>query len=145
MKQHYPPPGFHFSVSFGLPFPSDDVLFRDVSGLSVNLESEDVIEGGENRFVHKLPTRTKFQELTLKRGLLENSALIIWCRKAIENFIFLPTNITIQLLNEQHSFIKMWYIVKAYPTSWSVSDFNAMDNAIVVETIKFNYQYFKVF
>ena len=144
MKQFYPTPGFHFSVSFALPFPSGDVLFRDVSGLSVTLDTEDVIEGGENRFVHKLPVRTKYSELTLKRGLFKNSLLIQWCRKAIEDFIFLPTDISIMLLNEKHSYIMKWNVVHAYPTHWSVSDFSAMENSIVVETLKFNYQYFTV-
>ncbi len=144
MKPYYPPPGFHFSVSFGLPFPNNDVLFRDISGLSVTLDTEDVVEGGENRFVHKLPVRTKYSELTLKRGLFKDSALIMWCKDAIEDFIFIPTDISIKLLNENHSYIMKWNVVKAYPTHWSVSDFNAMENSIVVETIKLNYQYFTV-
>jgi len=58
------------------------INFNRVSGLSVNLEPEEIAEGGENRFKHKLPIRTKYANLVLKRGLLIDSGVIEWCRKA---------------------------------------------------------------
>ena len=53
-----PPAGFHFRVEFGVPdAPGNDTRFREVSGLTRELEEETYNEGGENRFVHKLPVR----------------------------------------------------------------------------------------
>ena len=58
MPVYYPPVGFHFRVEFDLPGASDnDMRFREVGGLSVELEEETYNEGGENRFVQKLPVR----------------------------------------------------------------------------------------
>ena len=92
MAQYYPPAGFHFRVEFNLDGIKDsDVRFQEVSGLSAELGVEEVTEGGENRFPHRLPTRAKYSNLTLKRGLLTDSRLIDWCKNAIENFDFEPT------------------------------------------------------
>jgi hypothetical protein len=35
-----------------------------------------VPEGGENRFVQRYPTRAKYPELVLKRGLMVDSAIL---------------------------------------------------------------------
>ena len=52
MANYYPPVGFHFRVEFDLPQASDnDIRFREVSGLSMELEEETYNEGGENRFL----------------------------------------------------------------------------------------------
>jgi len=145
MELIYPPVGFHFAVVFELfPQTPRDFKFQGVQGLTVDVETEEFKEGGENRFVHKLPVRTKYSEITLKRGLFIGSGIILWCRNAIENFDFQPTNLTITLLNEEHVPVAGWYIVNAYPISWSVSDFNAEQSSVVIESIKLNYNYFKI-
>jgi len=74
MANYYPPPGFHFKVEVqDLPPNDDDVRFTEVGGLSVELSTEEVAEGGENRFIQKFPVRTKYPELVLKRGVLVKS------------------------------------------------------------------------
>ena len=108
---YYPPVGFHFKVNFdGVSKNNEDYRFQSVSGLSVDIETEDYAEGGENRFKHKLPVKTKFPNLVLKRGMLLDSEVIAWCQDAIENFVFKPANITIDLLDEEHSPLKTWNI-----------------------------------
>jgi phage tail-like protein len=143
MAEFYPPVGFHFLVEFsGLEAEEADIRFQSVAGLTVNLDTEDVSEGGENRFKHKLPLRTSYPNLTLKRGVVVGSALITWCRDALENFIFEPKDLTIKLLNEQHEPLQTWNIVHAYPVKWAVDDFNAQESKLVLETLELNYHYF---
>lgn len=143
MSTYYPPVGFHFKVEFGAISPQIDHQFQSVSGLSVDIETEEFAEGGENRFKHKLPVRTKFANLVLKRGLVTDSKLITWCKDAIENFDFSPTDLTIKLLNASHEPLATWSVVHAYPVKWSVSDFNAEQNSVAIETIELAYNYFK--
>jgi hypothetical protein len=51
MATYYPPVGFHFRVEFNLPDgQSDEIQFREVSDLSIELEEETITEGGDNRF-----------------------------------------------------------------------------------------------
>jgi phage tail-like protein len=120
-----------------------DIRFQEVSGLSAELGTEEVVEGGENRFSHRLPTRAKYANLTLKRGLLTESGLIDWCRDAIENFDFTPATVNVTLLNEQHEPVAdTLSFIRAWPVKWSVSDFKAQDNALVIETLELSYNYF---
>lgn len=141
MSNYYPPLGFHFLVEFGNQ--KDEFQFQSVSGLNVDLETEEIAEGGENRFKHKLPVRTKYPNLVLKRGLVVNSALIDWCKTAVEDFNFTPTDIIIKLLNEDNQPLITWNVVHAYPVKWVIGDFSAEESKIVIETIELSYSYFK--
>lgn len=144
MENYYPPVGFHFKVEVqDLPANDNDVRFTEVSGISVEMGTEEIAEGGENRFIQKYPTRTKYPELVLKRGLLlPNSAILDWIQKCLEDYDIKPKTIFIKLLNEKHQPLLTWNVVNAYPTKWSVSDFNASNNAVVIESLQLFYQYF---
>ena len=145
MANYYPPVGFHFKVEvLGLPANDHDVRFTEVGGLSVELATEEVAEGGENRFVQKFPVRAKYPELVLKRGLLLNSEIVKWLRECIEDFKIVPRNLDVKLLNEKHQPLLTWHVANAYPTKWAVSDLNASNNAVAVESLQFFYQYFRV-
>lgn len=145
MASYYPPTGFHFKVEvLDLPPFDNDVRFTDVNGLTVEMGTEEVAEGGENRFSQKFPTRAKYPELLLKRGLLPDSEITKWIRRCIEDFEIEPKNIDIKLLNEEHQPLMTWHVVNAYPTKWSVSDFNASGNSVVIESLQFCYQFFRV-
>jgi len=145
MPSYYPPVGFHFRVEFAFLKPdSNDTRFQEVSGLNTELGIEEISEGGENRYSHRLPTRGKFANLILKRGLLNDSELIDWCKDAIENFTFEPTTVNVTLLNEEHQPMgDTFSFINAWPVKWSVSDFKAQENSIVVETLELSYSYFK--
>lgn len=139
----YPPVGFHFLVVFEL-FPQlpNDAHFQEVSGLDVEIEMEAVKEGGQNRFTHQLPVRSRYSDIVLKRGLFIGSGIRLWCVNAIENFVFQPTNVLISLLNADHLPLQSWYVVNAIPKKWQVSNFNAEQNSIVVETLTLSYNYY---
>lgn len=146
MKISNPPIGFHFSVEFPKSISDDinDQKFQSVSGLTVDVETEEITEGGENRFKHKVPVRTKYPSLVLKRGLLTNSKVISWVREAVEDYKFKPGNIIVKLLNEEHQPLMTWNIVHAYPVKWSVNEFDAEKSQLVIETLELSYNYFKV-
>lgn len=140
-----PAVGFHFSVVFEMfPQTPNDFRFREVSGLGIEVEMESFKEGGNNRFTYDLPVRTKYDDLVLKRGMFFGSGIIKWCKDAMENFEFQPVNILISLLNAEHLPLFNWHVINAIPKSWKVSNFNAEENSIVVDTLTLSYQYFDV-
>ncbi|MBC6989583.1 MULTISPECIES: phage tail protein [Hymenobacter] len=144
MAGYYPPWGFYYRVEFGISKNKNDTGFQSVSGLSVEYEMEEFREGGENRFTHKLPVRTKYAELVLKRGMLTDSDVIKWCLAAFRDRDFRPTDLSIILLNEQSEPLRTWNVTQAIPKKWLVSDLNSNDNAVVVETLELMYRYFSV-
>ncbi len=145
MVDYYPPWGFYFKVVFNdVSLDTNDVRFQSVSGLSVEYDYESYKEGGENRFEHKLPVRTKYADLVLKRGMLVDSAVIQWALDAFNNRIFKPAMITVNLMNEKSEPLRSWNVVEAIPKKWIVSDFNSSENGIVIETMELSYRYFTI-
>jgi phage tail-like protein len=141
---YYPPVGFHFRVEFLDLGNDNDTRFQMVGGLNVEYDTESFKEGGENRFEHKLPVRTKYADLSLKRGMLTDSKVIEWCREALQNRQFDPKQVNVTLLNEKHESLRMWSIYNAWPRKWQVSDFNAQENSVVIETLELSYTHFTV-
>lgn len=139
----YPPVGFHFVVVFELfPQGPNDARFQEVSGLNVEMETETFKEAGNNRFSWQLPVRTRFDDITLKRGIVMGSGVTLWMKDALENFIFNPCNAMISLLTEDHIPLYNWYVVNVIPKKWQVSSFNAQESSIAIETLVLSYQYF---
>jgi len=145
MADNYPPVGFFFRVEFQLGGVNrTDAMFQEVNGLNAELQTDEVKIGGENRYSQALPVRARYSDLVLKRGLLVDSAIVKWCKDAIENLSITPITIIVTLLNEKNQPLQTFNIVNAWPKKWSLSDFNAQESKIVVETMELSYQYFKV-
>jgi phage tail-like protein len=164
MTRSYPPVGFFFEVNFQGSFKNAketitdlskeavETRFQSISGLSVELQTETLKEGGQQRFEHILPVRAKYSPLILKRGLVKNSKMIEWCMEAIDNFDIQPMDLLVHLLhvnrpdpNQPPQGIQplmTWNIVNAWPKKWSVSDFNAEQNSLAIESLELNYSYF---
>ena len=138
--------GFHFAVTFnGLKEDSIDARFQSVSGLDVRLDTEEIKEGGENRFTHVVPTRRKYSDLTLKRGLMSPSAgseITSWCLKAFEDMKVIPVNLEVHLLDEKHQILMSWDVRHVRPKSWKVAEFNAERGEVLIETIEMSYNSF---
>lgn len=140
----YPFTGFHFLVVFEIfPQVPNDFRFQEVTGLNVDVNLDTYNEGGENRFVHRLPGRTKYSDLVLKRGMTLVSGVTAWCIDAIENFNYQPTNMLISLLNEDHLPVSSWYVANAIPIKYDLSGLNAEQNQIVIESMTLRYEFYK--
>ena len=141
---YYPPVAFHFCVRFGSASKdAPDSRFQDVGGLSVALGVEEVREGGENRFSHRLPNPARFGNLVLKRGLLLDFEVTAWIEDAVMNFTFAPKEVHIDLLNESHAPLASWTFTGAWPVKWQVSNFKSTGNEVVVETLELAYASFR--
>ncbi len=139
------PVGFHFKVEFDVPQATDrDVRFRDVSGLSMELEEQVYNEGGENRFSHRLPVRAKYPDLVLKRGMFIDTGLRGWILDAVQNLVVRPVTVWVTLLNSEHQPLQTHTVVGAWPKKWVISDFGAESSEVVIETLELAYQYFRV-
>lgn len=136
---YYPPLGFHFKVHIDDMDGENDIRFQSVSGLNVQLQTEAYKEGGENRFEHAMPTRTKYSDLVLKRGLMSpgQSGITRWVKDAVEKFIIKPKNLTVELFGENNKDpVMVWKVEHAWPKNWKIDDFNAEQGKIVIETLE---------
>lgn len=157
MAYDYPISNFHFRVAFEIPsnmtakfekqdvrFSGGDIAFQAVSGLDIKIEMESIKEGGENHFEHKLPTRTSYSNLVLKRGvgIPVKSGLTDWCKKAFEQSIYLPLNMLVVLLDEKHEPLLHWNVQHAWPVNWKIGELNAEKGEVLIETIEICYNRF---
>lgn len=137
------PVAFHFKVEIDGASSEQDIRFQEVTGISAEVTTEELREGGLNSHVHRLPNGAKTGNLVLKRGFLDGSEVTTWCREAIESFRFDPREVTVQLLDQDHDPLLTWSFAGAFPVKWSISDLKAQDNALVIESLELAYRTFR--
>ncbi len=146
------PVAFCFELNIG--GISGDAAFKEASGLEMEMTTEEVACGGENRFKYRLPGVMKFNNLVLKRGLIaKDSQLSSWFENLFKsglNSLVKPKDIELSLLGidqdddeKERTVLSKWSFVNAYPVKWRASEFDSMKNELVIETIEFAYNYFE--
>ncbi len=118
--------------------------FQEVSGLEHSFDTEDLVEGGENRFVHQLPKQPKQRRLVLKRGLVEReSSFVSWCRQSLQNGLaepLKPIDIQVQLISADLRPLMVWKCTNAYPVRWGINSFESQRNEVAIEEVELAYQ-----
>lgn len=138
----YPSPAFYFQVKIA----KQTYSFKEVDGISVEMDLEEIAEGGLNAYKHKVPGRPKFSDLELKRGFVpKNSLLGKLCKSILTSPVLdniKRTTMTVYLLDEKGKPAMSWSFYDAWPISWNIGKLDAMDNNYAVESLKFTYSHF---
>lgn len=89
----------------------------------------------------KLPGRTYYGNVTLKRGVIGSLDLYQWWDQARDGDISLYRRVVIRLLNEDRSETVMtWILINAWPVRYSFSTLNAQGDDVLVETIELAFE-----
>jgi phage tail-like protein len=108
--------------------------FRECTGLAAEIEVKDYNEGGVNDRVHKLPTRMKYPNLVLKRGVTYEDALLKWLwsvQRKLER-----GDVTLQLMGPGGKAVRTWVLTNAFPIKWTGPNLNAGSNQIATESLE---------
>ena len=108
--------------------------FRECTGIGVEIETKEYMEGGSNDYVHKLPTRVKYPNVVLKRGVTHEDALLKWFWES--RFTVQRRDMTISLLGPGAKLVRTWAFLNAYPVKWTGPNMNAGSNQIATETLE---------
>jgi phage tail-like protein len=108
--------------------------FRECTGLAAEIEVKDYNEGGVNDFVHKLPTRMKYPNLVLKRGVTYEDALLAWLWTVQHKVVRGPVKVS--LMGPNGAAVRSWVFRDAYPVKWTGPNLNAGSNQIATETLE---------
>ncbi len=123
--------------------------FMEVSGLEVSIETEDITEGGQNSFVHKLPGRMTWPNITLKRGATKASNLLQWLNESSgEQFAANGNKMTrksaaITLVDRTGVRLTSWDFVDAFPVKWSGPTFAAENGEAPTEQLEIAHHGFR--
>jgi phage tail-like protein len=123
--------------------------FMEVSGLEVTVAVDDVEEGGENNYVHKLPGRMTWPNITLKRGITQNDTLLEWLNKSSgEQFAASGNRLTrstaaITLIGPSAERLRAWEFDGAFPVRWKGPDFAVSSTDMAVEELEVTHHGFR--
>jgi len=108
--------------------------FTECTLPSIEVEIEELREGGLNSYVHQLPGRRKAAKVTLKNGIGKNELLDWYIRSLSE-----PVDrkqFTITLLDLQRNPVLTWTMENAYPVRWNGPNLKSDNNAIAIQSLE---------
>ena len=123
--------------------------FMGISGLEVSVGVEEIQEGGENNYVHKLPGRMSWPNITLKRGITQNDALLAWLNKSSgEQFSANGNKLTrstaaITLMGPAGQRLRSWEFDGAFPVKWKGPDFDVASSDMALEELEITHHGFR--
>lgn len=109
--------------------------FSECSGLEITTETFEFKEGGLNSYTHRLPVRTSFGNITLKRGLTDTTELWEWYLDVVRGDVQ-RKNLSIVQYDSRQQEIKRWDLKAAYPVKWGGPKLNADDKTVSIETLE---------
>jgi phage tail-like protein len=110
--------------------------FSDVSGLEMKVETDDVREGGNNDFVHKIAKQSTYPNLTCKRGISDSTTLSNWIATVIGGTVD-RRQLTVILMDQLGVEKWRWNFRDAFPVKWAVSELSASSGNVAVESVEF--------
>ncbi len=137
--------GVYFLTAGAIPYPLD-FRFQKVSGLSTEVQVDTINEGGQNLYAHRLPNKINYNNLVLERGYNSGpipSLLTLHFNATFSSFKFIPMDVMVMLFNEQRIPIGTWVFQTAYPVKWSVSDLDAQNSSVVIDSMEIAYARFQ--
>lgn len=109
--------------------------FAEVSGLTSTTETVEYREGGENTTVRKLPGKTSFADIVLRKGSTGgDNTLYEWHREIVDGTITRKSGSVIVLDRAGEEALR-YNFYEAWPTEFSPSDFNATSSEVANESV----------
>ena len=109
--------------------------FSECTGIEMSLDVEEYREGGLNGPIHKFPTRVKWSNITLRRGVGAGTGLWDWHYgffegkgKRRDGLIVLMTDL--RLPNN------IWYFRRGLPVKYTGPTLNAGQSQVAIEAIE---------
>jgi phage tail-like protein len=116
--------------------------FTEVSGLSVQIDTEELAEGGQNQYTHKLPGRMKWPNLVLKRGITDTDSLFEWFAKCSGDGLNSADNQverhhgSVELKDAAGKTVRRWEFEDAYPVKWTGPKLAAASKDVATEELE---------
>jgi phage tail-like protein len=109
--------------------------FSECSGLEGTLELQEYMAGGRNDGVLRFPTRMKWSNIVLKRGLAKSTDLWDWYAGFAAGKAARKDGVIV-LQNEQHNPQRVWGFRRGLPIKYSGPTLNAAQSAVALESIE---------
>jgi phage tail-like protein len=118
--------------------------FSTCEGLALEVEMKQVVEGGNQEFVHQLPVRLKYTNIKLKRAVDANTAVLAkWISDVAKEVVRTTASISAMMPDESGPIVT-WDFVGVLPVRWTGPSFSVDSPAVATETFEFAHHGFTV-
>jgi len=131
-----PLPAYAFYVEIG---GIVQAAFHECTGLEIELDITEYEEGGLNTYVHKLPGRVKYSDLTLRFGTAGSEDLWKWYERVCQGTIE-RKDISIVLHDTAGEEVRRWSFTGAYPIQWTGPELGADSTEVAIDTLVIAHQ-----
>lgn len=119
-RRHNPYGAFNFLVKLGNEADDTSIVggFSDVSGLGNEVKYSEYRNGNDPvNHVRKVPNINSTDDVTLKRGVIDDTSLFEWLTEQRDGTIK-PRTVTVTLLDEARQRVCAWVLTNAQPKKW---------------------------
>jgi phage tail-like protein len=109
--------------------------FSECTGLEGSLELHEHMAGGRNDAVLRFPTRMKWSNLQLKRGITRSTDLWDWFAGFAAGRVRRRDGVIV-LQNEAHEPQRVWGFRRGLPVKYTGPALNATQSAVAIESIE---------
>lgn len=101
-----------------------------------SIEIVEYREGSDStNAVRKLPGRTRYSNLVLKRGITASHDLWTWYENLVKGTVD-RRDVTVILLDESRNPVQKWTFRNAWPTKYETSPLHAKGGEVAIETLE---------
>lgn len=149
-RRYDPYKSFKFEVTISGNMTFARAGFQKVSGLKMETDVVEYREGGDINSITKTPGLTKFDPITLERGMSDDLDMWDWASKlfsmdgAVKPDAECRALLTITLKDRQGTPVKKWEVPECWVSSYETGEFDAMGNNIMIEKITVQHQGFRL-
>jgi len=141
--------GYKFSVSFEQGF-FKRTAFQKVTGLKTSVEVVEYREGNMADRMEKFAGMMTYDTVTFERGISNDDDFNQWMKKVCDvtgggtipnggspetGLDSYRKNITVTLHNKQGGVAKKYILLDAFPSEYTVGDFDATSNDVVISSL----------
>jgi len=124
-------------------------VFREVTGLQVTVNVEEMREGGQNSFVHQLPGRMTWPHLVFRRGVTDSNALFDWFSKTSgEGFASNENKLTkstgaVTVIDSAGIRLRSWEFIDVFPVRWKGPELSVETSQALEEELEIAHHGFR--
>jgi phage tail-like protein len=118
MAREAPYGNFKFKVTFD----AEGIVggFSDVSGLNAEVTVAEYRTGADREnHVIKVPGVHKFENVTLKRGIVDSDSFWAWMKSVWKDGPSARRNVLVIMQSESDQSVQQWKLVNAFPTKYT--------------------------
>jgi len=114
--------------------------FSECSELDVKIKHDSYLEGGVNNQQRIFLGQAEFTDITLKRGITNDTTFWEWMQKTLDPGKKERRNVAILVFNSAGETMQSWTLTGAVPIGWKTPSLQADSSSVAIEELVLAYE-----